>query len=104
MHLPLWTAFGAAPSAVDVPDITPDWNAPFISGLTNIGSFILAGALIFVLIMLIIAFVGVISKGGGSERFQSWSGEWILKILAVAAGLGAVNAIFAFAVGFDFGF
>ncbi|TFD50735.1 hypothetical protein E3T43_18045 [Cryobacterium sp. Hh7] len=104
MHLPLWTALSGVPSAVDVPDITPDWDAPFISGLISIGSFILAGALIVVLIMLIIAFVGVVTKGGGSERFQSWSGEWILKILAVAAGLGAVNAIFAFAVGFDFGF
>jgi len=92
------------PTAVDVPDISPDWNAPFISGLTSIGSYILAGALILTLIMLIIAFVGVVTKGGGSERYQSWAGEWILKILAVGAGLGAVNAIFAFAVGFDFGF
>lgn len=94
----------AVRTAVDVPDITPDWSAPFITGLVNIGSFILAGALIVTLVLLIIAFVGVVAKGGGSERYQSWSGEWILKILAVGAGLGAINAIFAFAVGFDFGF
>ena len=104
MQQNIWNTFSGVPTAVDVPDITPDWNAPFISGLISIGSYILAGALILTLIMLIVAFVGVVSKGAGSERYQSWAGESILKVLAVTAGLGAINAIFAFAVGFDFGF
>ena len=43
------------PTEVDIPDIEPDFSAPFFAGFQVVASYILAGAMIVVLIMLIIA-------------------------------------------------
>ncbi len=93
-----------APSDIDVPDIEPDFSAPFFAGFQVIASYILAGAMIVVFIMLIIAGASLAFRGLASDRMRSWAGENILWIFIAAAVLGAASALFQWFINFDFGF
>lgn len=89
---------------VDVPDVQPDYSAPFFQGFQLIVSYLLAGALLVVLAMLIVAGVALAFRGLASDRVRTWAGENILWIFIAAAVLGAVSGLFQWFVNFDFGF
>lgn len=89
---------------VDIPEINPDFSAPFFQGLQVIASYVLAGAMIVVFIMLIIAGAALAFRGLASDRVRTWAGENILWIFIAAAVLGAASGLFAWFVNFDFGF
>jgi hypothetical protein len=93
-----------APLNVDVPDIDPDFNAPWFAGFQTIASYVLATALIVVLIMLILAGCALAFRGIASDRVRTWAGENILWIFIAAAVLGAASGLFQWFVNFDFGF
>lgn len=90
--------------SVDVPDIEPDFNAPFFEGFQTVASYILAGAMIVVLIMLIIAGAALAFRGLASDRVRTWAGESIMWIFVATAVLGSASGLFQWFVGFDFGF
>src|SRR3546814_12941258 len=92
------------PADVTVPDIQPDFSAPFFQGFQVVASYILAGAMLVVLIMLIIAGAALAFRGLASDRVRNWAGENILWIFIVSAVLGAASGIFAVFVNFYFGF
>ncbi|MHC2999983.1 hypothetical protein [Microbacterium sp. HJ5] len=92
------------PLDVDVPDIQPDYSAPFFAGFQVIASWILAAAMLVVLVMLIIAGAALAFRGLASDRVRTWAGESIMWIFLAAAVLGAASGLFAFFVNFDFGF
>jgi hypothetical protein len=92
------------PRDVDVPEIQPDFSAPFFQGFQVIASYILAGAMIVVFIMLVIAGAALAFRGLAPERVRSWAGENIAWIFIAAAILGAASGLFAWFVNFDFGF
>ncbi|MFB8385589.1 hypothetical protein ACFC3F_00435 [Microbacterium sp. NPDC055910] len=92
------------PLGVDVPDIQPDFSAPFFGGLQVLVSYLLAAALIVVLAMLIIAGAALAFRGLASDRVRTWAGENILWIFIAAAVLGAASGLFQWFVNFDFGF
>ena len=93
-----------AAAEVDIPDIEPDFSAPFFAGFQVVASYILAGAMIVVLIMLIIAGASLAFRGLASDRMRTWAGENILWIFIAAAVLGAASGLFQWFVNFDFGF
>lgn len=93
-----------APTNVDVPDIQPDFSAPFFQGFQVVVSYILAGAMLVVLAMLIIAGASLAFRGLASDRVRTWAGESILWIFLAAAVLGALSGLFQWFVNFDFGF
>ncbi len=93
-----------ARATVDVPEIQPDFSAPFFAGFQVLASYILAAALLLVMIMLIIAGAALAFRGLASDRVRTWAGENILWIFIAAAVLGAVSGLFAWFVNFDFGF
>jgi hypothetical protein len=92
------------PLDVDVPDIQPDYSAPFFQGFQVIVSYLLAGAMLVVLAMLIIAGAALAFRGLASDRVRTWAGENIMWIFVAAAVLGAASGLFAWFVNFDFGF
>lgn len=89
---------------VDIPDVQPDFSAPFFQGFQVVVSYILAGAMLVVLVMLIIAGAALAFRGLAPDRVRSWAGDNILWIFIAAAILGAVSGIFGWFVNFDFGF
>lgn len=89
---------------VDVPPIEPDFSAPFFKGFQVIASYILAGAMIVVFVMLVIAGAALAFRGLASDRARTWAGENILWIFIAAAILGAASGLFAWFINFDFGF
>lgn len=91
-------------ASVDVPDINPDFSAPFFGGVQVIISYVLALALLVVFAALVVALAALAFKGFGSQQLRSWAGENILTIFIVAAALGAVGGIYQWFVNFDFGF
>lgn len=92
------------PLDVDVPEIQPDFSAPFFQGFQVIASYILAGAMIVVFIMLVVAGAALAFRGLAPDRVRSWAGENIAWIFIAAAILGAASGLFAWFVNFDFGF
>ena len=97
------TGLAALPAA-DMPPITPDFSAPFFHGFQVIASYILAGAMIVVFIMLVIAGAALAFRGLASDRVRTWAGENILWIFIAAAVLGAASGLFQWFINFDFGF
>lgn len=91
-------------SDVDVPDIQPDFSAPFFAGLQVIASYLLGAAMIVVFIMLIVAGAALAFRGLAPERVRTWAGENIAWIFIAAAVLGAASGLFQWFVNFDFGF
>ncbi|HEY8589091.1 MAG TPA: hypothetical protein VIL55_06035 [Naasia sp.] len=89
---------------MDVPDIEPDFSAPFFGGLQTIASYVLAAAMIVVFIMLIVAVGALAFRGLSPERVRTWAGENIAWIFLAAALLGAASGVFQWFVNFDFGF
>lgn len=89
---------------VDVPPIGPDFSAPFFQGLQLVASYLLAGAMIAVFIMLVIAVGALAFRGLAPERVRSWAGENIAWIFLAAALLGGASGLFQWFVNFDFGF
>lgn len=89
---------------VDVPPIEPDFNAPFFQGFQLIASYVLAGAMIVVFIMLVIAGSALAFRGIATDRVRTWAGENIVWIFIAAAVLGAASGLFAWFINFDFGF
>lgn len=92
------------PLNVDVPDIQPDFSAPFFAGFQVVASYVLAGAMLVVLVMLIIAGSALAFRGLASDRVRTWAGENILWIFIAAAVLGGASGLFQWFVNFDFGF
>ncbi|MCC4248253.1 MULTISPECIES: hypothetical protein [Microbacterium] len=90
--------------SVNVPDINPDFSAPFFGGFQVIVSYVLAAGMLVVFTMLIVAGGSLAFRGAGNERVRSWAGEHILWIFLAAAILGAVSGIFQWFINFDFGF
>lgn len=89
---------------VDVPDIEPDFSAPFFEGFRTIVSYLLAGCLLAVLATLIFAGAALAFRGLASDRVRTWAGENILWVFLAAAVLGAASGLFQWFVNFDFGF
>jgi len=91
-------------AAVDVPDIQPDYGAPFMQGLQVVVSYVLAVATILVFGALVVALAALAFKGLGSDRVREWAGENIARIFVAAAALGSASGLFQWFVNFDFGF
>jgi hypothetical protein len=92
------------PTDVDVPDIQPDFSAPFFGGFQVIASYILGGATIVVFIMLVIAGSALAFRGLANDRVRTWAGENIAWIFIAASVLGSASGLFQWFVNFDFGF
>jgi hypothetical protein len=89
---------------VKVPPINPNFSAPWMSGLQLLVSYLLATAIIVVLLMLIVAISSLAGQTIGPERVRTWAGENVLRIFIAAALLGSVSGLFQWFVGFNFGF
>lgn len=92
------------PTEVDIPDIQPDWGAPWLQGLQVLFSYLLATGLLVLLAMLIIAGCALGFRGLASDRVRTWAGENIMWIFIATAVVAAASGIFQWFVNFDFGF
>jgi len=89
--------------AVDIPDVQFDPSTPGLTGLVQIASWVLSIGLVLGLLFLIIALIGMATRGFGNERVQGFIGDHILRVFLVVGLLTSVNAIFGIFVGFDWG-
>ncbi|MCG7415198.1 MULTISPECIES: hypothetical protein [Microbacterium] len=87
-----------------MPNISPDFNAPWLQGLQVIVSYVLATALVLAFLALIIAIVALVFRGIFPDQVRDWAGKNIVTVFIATAALGAVSGIFAWFINFDFGF
>lgn len=92
------------PADVDVPDVQPDFSAPWLQGVQVIVSYLFATGLLVLLAMLIIAGCALAFRGLASDRMRTWAGENIMWIFIATAVVAAASGIFQWFVNFDFGF
>ncbi len=89
--------------AVDIPDVQFDPSTPGLTGLVQIASWVLSIGLVLGLLFLIIALIGMATRGFGNERVQGFIGDNILRVFIVVGLLAGVNGLFQLFVGFDWG-
>lgn len=89
---------------VDVPDIQPDFDAPWLDGLQVLASYFLATAFILAFVALIIAVLALVTHGIFPDGVRSWAGKSIVVVGVATVVLGALSGLFQWFVNFDFGF
>ncbi|MGC0371297.1 hypothetical protein [Microbacterium sp. SLBN-111] len=87
-----------------MPNIQPDYSAPFFVGFVRIVSYLLGAALVITLGLLIAALLALGFSKLAPERARVWAGESIGTIAIVIVCLGSASGIFQWLVGFNFGF
>jgi hypothetical protein len=91
-------------TADPIPKINPEYSAPFFKGLQQVASWVLGAGLVIAFILFVLAVLALAFKGISSAQMRSTAGAalpWVILGLIV---LGGINGIFAWIVGFDFGF
>lgn len=89
---------------VDVPDVSPDFDAPWIDGVIVFISYLLATALILAVGALIVAVLALVWQGAFPDQVRTWAGKNILIVFVATIILSAISSIFQWLVNFDFGF
>ncbi len=87
-----------------MPNITPDFSAPWLQGLQVIVSYVLATGLVLAFLALIVAIIALVFRGIFPDQVRGWAGKNIVTVFIATAALGAVSGIFAWFISFDFGF
>lgn len=88
----------------NVPDIQPDFSAPFFTGMKMIASWVLAGGLVAAFIVVVLAVTFLVFKGLASSQMRAIAGAalpWALLGLIVLSG---ITGLFTWLIGLDFGF
>lgn len=83
-----------------MPDISPDWSAPGVTGATQITSWVLAIALVLSILALILAFTILGFKGLGHQGLQQFAGKALTWVIAAVVFLGSVNTVWHLAYTF----
>lgn len=86
-----------------MPDIQPDWNAPGISLVQQIASWVLGLGLTITIIALIVSVITIAFKGFGNQGMQQTASKNILWVALAVVVLGSVMGIFHWLVGIDLG-
>lgn len=88
----------------NMPDIEPDFSAPFFKGLIMIASWVLAAGLVIAFIAVVLCVILLVFKGVASSQLRALAGAalpWALLGLIVLSG---ITGIFTWLIGLDFGF
>lgn len=92
------------PLDIDIPDVEPDFDAPWLDGVQVFASYFLATALVLLLIALIAAGLALGFHKLASDRVRTLAGENIMWIFIATCVVGAASGIFQWFINFDFGF
>lgn len=87
-----------------IPDIQPDFSAPFFVGIKMVASWILAAGLLFAFIALILAIAMLAIKGLAGPQMKAIAAVALPWALAGLVILSAATGIFTWLIGLDFGF
>lgn len=88
----------------NMPEISPDFSAPFFTGLVMIASWVLAGGFVLAFIALILCIAALALKGITPDKMRAAAGAGLPIVIGSVIGLAAVGGIFTWLVGLDFGF
>lgn len=88
----------------EIPDIKPDFTAPFFKGLIMIASWVLAAALVIAFIAVVVCVALLVFKGIASSQARATAGAALPWALIGLIALSSITGIFTWVVGLDFGF
>ncbi|MGO1409978.1 MAG: hypothetical protein ACTHU7_00960 [Microbacterium sp.] len=88
----------------ELPEIKPDFSAPFFDGIIMVASWILAVGLVLSFVALILAIIFLAWKGLGGDKMRALAGIALPWAIVGVIGLSAATGIFEWLIGLDFGF
>ena len=89
--------------AVSIPDVQPDFSAPFFGALQQLVSWFLAAAALLSILALAYCLIGVIFQGFGNQSYQQSAAQNLLRVVIGVILLASASAIVGFFWGFDLG-
>jgi len=90
--------------ASSVPDIKPNYDAPFFKAFMQIVSWVLGAGLLASFVALILCIAAIGFKSVFPEKVRSLAVSAIGWVFFAVAALGSISGIFQWLVGFDLGF
>ena len=90
-------------ASVSIPDVQPDFSAPFFVGLQQLVSWFLAVAALVSIVALAYCLLGVIFQGFGNQSYQQSAAANLLRVVLGVILLASASAIVGFFWGFDLG-
>jgi len=90
-------------ATVTIPDVQPDFSAPFFVGLQRLVSWFLAAAALLSILALAYCLIGVIFQGFGNQSYQQSAAANLLRVIIGTILLASASAIVGFFWGFDLG-
>ncbi|WP_336624988.1 MULTISPECIES: hypothetical protein [unclassified Microbacterium] len=88
---------------VDVPPIQPRFDAPWMSGLQVLVSYILGTAIVLAFLALVFAILALLTRML-PDGARTWAGKHIVTVFIATAALSAIGGLFQWFVNFNFGF
>lgn len=89
--------------AVSIPDVRPDFSAPFFVALQRLVSWFLGATALLAIVALAYCLVGVIFQGFGNQSYQQSAAANLLRVVLGVILLASSSAIVGFFWGFDLG-
>jgi len=86
-----------------IPDVRPDFSAPFFVALQRLVSWFLAATALLAIVALAYCLVGVIFQGFGNQSYQQSAAANLLRVVLGVILLASSSAIVGFFWGFDLG-
>ena len=90
-------------AAVSIPDVQPDFSAPFFIALQRLVSWFLAVAALLSIVALAYCLIGVIFQGFGNQSYQQSAAANLLRVVLGVILLASASGIVGFFWGFDLG-
>ncbi|MCY7287726.1 MAG: hypothetical protein LH624_05615 [Cryobacterium sp.] len=88
---------------VSIPDVRPDFSAPFFVALQRLVSWFLAATALLAIVALAYCLIGVIFQGLGNQSYQQSAAANLLRVVVGVILLASSSAIVGFFWGFDLG-
>lgn len=90
-------------ATVTIPDVQPDFSAPFFVSLQRLVSWFLAVTVLLSIVALAYCLIGVIFQGFGNQSYQQSAAANLLRVVLGVILLASASAIVGFFWGFDLG-
>lgn len=90
-------------ATVTIPDVQPDFSAPFFVSLQRHVSWFLAVTVLLSIVALAYCLIGVIFQGFGNQSYQQSAAANLLRVVLGVILLASASAIVGFFWGFDLG-
>ncbi len=90
-------------ATVTIPDVQPDFSAPFFVGIQRFVSWFLGICALLSIVAFAYCVLGIVFKGFGNQAYQEHAAANVVRVVVAVILLASASAIVGFFWGFDLG-